>query len=273
MRRILTHRPLDVILAERHEPGTALRSELKDLYAPPFLFALSDFRGNFPGMVKRAGAYVTPATLPTRAEAWLAEVRAAVRPRPHLVVDPRRCALLVVDLVRYFAHPDGDAWLPAVEAILPNVLRLTEAWRRAGGLTVYTRHGHDGPHDLGMLGLFYSDYIEWETPAAQLVDVLTPGTGDLVLRKRTYDAFHGTDLEQELRSRGIDQVLVAGVLTHMCCATTARSAFVRGFETYLAVDATASSTEEFHRAALLTLADSVAILHSTDEVLARCAAT
>ena len=88
-----------------------------------------------------------------------------------------------------------------------------------------------------------------------------------MLGKETYDAFIGTELESLLGERGLDQVLVTGVLTHMCCETTARSAFCRGFEVYVAADATATSSEERHLGSLLSMADAVAVITSTEEVL------
>ena len=88
-----------------------------------------------------------------------------------------------------------------------------------------------------------------------------------MVRKTTYDAFLNTELEDILGSAGVDQVLVTGVLTHMCCETTARSAFCRGFEVYVAADATASSREELHLGSLVSMADSVAVIVGSEEVL------
>ncbi|MFC1540391.1 cysteine hydrolase, partial [Gemmatimonadota bacterium] len=86
--------------------------------------------------------------------------------------------------------------------------------------------------------------------------------------KNTYDAFLDTPLQLVLEEKGIEQVLVTGVLTHMCCETTARSAFCRGFEVYVAVDAMASKSEEHHLGSLHSMADSVAVMMSTREILA-----
>ncbi len=224
-------------------------------------------------MVKRSMPYFTLDNSSAKAATWLAEVRLAVRPRPHLELDPGRAALLVVDMVNYFAAPHGDAYLPASEAALRQLVRLIPEWREAGGTVVFTRHGHDGPQDTGMLGRFFSSYIAWGTTASELVPALQPRDGDIVLRKRTYDAFHETELQELLTAHGCEQVLIGGVLTHMCCATTARSAFVRGYATHLLVDGTATTTEALHLAALHTLADSVAILHGTSEVIHRCQST
>lgn len=220
-------------------------------------------------MVKRAAPYVTPETLPSRTAAWLEEVRSATRPRPQLRLEPRRCALLVIDLIRYFACAEGQAYLPAAAAVTPRILELVELWRRHGGPVVFTRHWHDGPEDLGTLGRFYSSYIA-AGPESELIPALRPRADDAVLRKRTYDAFVGTELEGLLRTSGASQVLITGVLTHLCCETTARAAFVRGFEVYFAADATATSAERFHLGTLAALADGFAVVHSVEEVRELC---
>ena len=221
----------------------------------------------------RTAGYVTPSSLAGRTRAWLGEVRASVPPRPGFELDPERCALLVIDMNRYFAHPDGRCYLPATAAIVPRIEALLDAWRARGGTIVRTRHGHEGPGDLGMMGKFWDDYIRAGEPEAEIVPQLGPAEGEIVIGKTTYDAFTGTDLERLLRERGVEQVLVTGVLTHMCCETTARSAFCRGFEVYVAADGTATSSEERQVNSLLAMADSVAVVLSVDEVLERCART
>jgi nicotinamidase-related amidase len=219
----------------------------------------------------RTQSYSPEEDLASKAASWLASIRARVAPRPQLVLDPDRCALLVIDMLVYFVHPSGRCHLPAGEAIIPNVRALLDCWRRRRGTVAFTRHGHLGPQDLGMLGRFFSDYIRAGEPEAAIVDALTPRPGENAFRKTTYDAFRGTGLEEVLRGAGVAQVLVTGVLTHMCVETTARSAFCRGFEVYVPVDAVASSDEEHHLSSLHNMADSVAMVTSVEEVLARCA--
>jgi nicotinamidase-related amidase len=221
----------------------------------------------------RTAEYVTARTLDSACRRWLAELRESTAARPALQLDPARAALLVIDMVRYFAEPGGRCFLPAAAVIAPRVAALVEAWHEQGGTVVFTRHGHEGPHDLGMLGRFFDDYIRAGEPESELIDTLEPGPGDTVLRKTTYDAFLGTPLAELLEERGHDQVLITGVLTHMCCETTARSAFCRGYEVYLAADGSASSSERRHLASLEALADAVAVVLSTEEILERCAAS
>jgi isochorismate hydrolase len=221
----------------------------------------------------RTASYVTEETLGGRTRAWLKTVRSAVSARPHLTLDPARCGLLVVDMLNYFATPGQRCYLPATAAITPRISALLTGWRQMGAPVLYTQHCHKGAEDLGMLGLFFSDHIHAGQPEAEIIPALAAGPGEPVLPKTTYDAFLDTPLASMLQQRGCSQLLVTGVLTHMCCETTARAAFCRGFEVYVAADAMASSSEKLHLNSLLAMADSVAVVMSTAEVLKRCSAS
>ena len=224
-------------------------------------------------MVKRSSDYITGDTIDLKTAEWLEAVYSVNYRREHLIPHPSRCALLVIDMVRYFTDPGHRAFLPASEAIVPRIAALLEAWRTTGGMVVFTRHCHQGQDDLGMLGTFFSDHIRCGYPEAEIIDALTPRPHETVIRKNTYDAFLHTGLEEMLRLREISQVLVTGVLTQMCCETTARAAFTRGFETFVAADATASFAESFHLNSLTSLASCAAVITSGDEVLDRCNTT
>ena len=219
----------------------------------------------------RTIAYCTERNADAKTAEWLGRVRESAAPRPHLVLDPAKAALLVVDMLVYFADPAGRCFLPAALPAAARIRAILDAWRGRGGPVVFTRHGHEGVGDLGMLGRFFSDYIKDGEPDAAIIGSLAPAPGEAVFRKTTYDAFLGTPLEPTLRDRGVEQVVVTGVLTHMCVETTARAAFCRGFEVYVPVDAAASSSEERHVGSLLAMADAVAIATSAKEVIARCA--
>jgi nicotinamidase-related amidase len=218
----------------------------------------------------RTAAYITASTAEAKTGEWLARVRDSVPSRPHLRLQPKKAALLVIDMLRYFAAPEGRCLLPAAPIAAGRIAALLAAWRSFGGTIVFTRHAHSGPDDLGMLGRFFDDYIHVGEPDSEIIDTLRPKPGETVLRKVTYDAFHGTSLQAVLEEQGSEQVVITGVLTHMCCETTARSAFCRGFEVYVGADVTASSSEERHLQSLLAMADSVAIILGSGEILERC---
>lgn len=205
--------------------------------------------------------------LDEKTQSWIETIRRDIRPRPNLVLELNRAALLVVDMLQYFTDPSGRCYLPASRHIVPNITHLLQLMRRHLRPIVFTRHCHDGEHDLGMLGKFFSDYIKEGLPEAQIIEPLSPQKNEIVFEKKTYDAFYDTPLLDVLTRLGVSQVIITGVLTHMCCETTARSAFCRGFEVYLPVDALATTSEQLHLGSLFSLSDSVAIPTSTNEIL------
>jgi nicotinamidase-related amidase len=218
----------------------------------------------------RAEAYIEEFNIDAKVDGWLGRIRDTAVPRPHLQLRPSKCALIVIDMINYFAAADGRCFLPAVSAILPRIQNILNAWRNLEGTIVFTRHGHTGAGDLGMMGRFYSSYININQPESEIIKVLSPRPDEKIVRKTTYDAFNGTDLKDYLTEAGVSQVLVTGALTHLCCETTARSAFCHGFEVYFAVDATATTTEQLHFGSLSALADGFAVVMSEKEIIERC---
>ena len=81
-----------------------------------------------------------------------------------------------------------------------------------------------------------------------------------LFRKASMMPFIRRDLEKLLREKGVTQVVICGVMTHLCCETTARSAFMRGFEVFFPVDGTATYNLAFHRASLINLAHGFATI-------------
>ncbi len=214
----------------------------------------------------RGEAFVNTGNIDVRLSEWLTVISGHARPRPHLVLRPRKCALLVVDMLRYFAHPRGRFYLPSTGAIVPRIGKLLELWRNSGRTVVFTRHCHSGPDDLGMLGKFFGDYIRCDGEDSRIIRELRPLSTERVFRKNTYDAFQGTGLDEFLEGEGIEQVLVTGVLTHLCCETTARSAFVRGYEVYVPADGLTTTSEALHVGSLTGLATGFAVVTSTEAV-------
>jgi len=116
------------------------------------------------------------------------------------------------------------------------------------------------------MGRWWRRLILEGTDAAEIAPELRR-RGMSVIAKAQYDAFHGTTLEAQLQSRGVSQVVITGVMTHLCCDTTARSAFVRGFDVFLPVDGSATYTEALHCASLYALAHGVGRPLFIDDVM------
>ena len=178
---------------------------------------------------------------------------------------PAQSALLVLDMQDYFIEAASHAWVPSAAAILPGIQALVEAYQGRGWPVIFTQHLNT-PADAGQMAAWWRELLTAENPLSQVTPQLEPAQGQ-VIPKSQYDAFYATPLEARLRKLGVSQVVVCGLMTHLCCETTARSAFVRGFEVFFCVDGTATYNEDFHRASLLNLAHGFAALALVKELL------
>lgn len=178
--------------------------------------------------------------------------------------EPAHAALIVLDMQQYFLNPGSHAFVPSAEAILPRVQELAGVFRRKGQSIILTRHLNT-QGNAGAMAEWWADLIHEDDPASEIIKELDDPQA-IRIEKTQYDAFHKTGLEERLRSLYITQVVIAGVLTHLCCETTARSAFMRGFKVFFAVDGTATYHEDFHRATLLNLSHGFAVPVLVDDI-------
>jgi ureidoacrylate peracid hydrolase len=192
-------------------------------------------------------------------------------------IDPRRTALLVIDLQRGLVSPGQPFTVPGALEMLPNVVALADALRRAGGTVVFTRHSFadTGPQAIPA----------WQRAApalAAMSEIFRPGldghavdpqlpvlSSDLVIDKYRFSALaqHSSALAGILVERKIDTVIVTGVVTNCCCESTARDASMQGWRTLVASDANAAMSDEEHDAALINLARSFADVRVTDSII------
>lgn len=181
---------------------------------------------------------------------------------------PERSALLVIDMQRFFLEESSHSYLPGARAIIGNVRRLVDSYRRLGRPVIFTRHALLKDEQPGIMGSWWGDVLRDEDELSQIAPELEPRPGERVLRKTRYSAFSGTELEVILSRAKVDQILITGVMTHLCCDTTARDAFVRDFGVFFAIDGTASENDDLHVASLKALTDGFVIPVTTKEVLA-----
>lgn len=210
-------------------------------------------------------AYFTGTTIDAVSQQLLREL--APRKREVARPFPDGSALLVLDMQRFFLDPGSHAHVPSAPAIVPRLRRLAELFLAAGRPVIRTRHANT-PADAGAMARWWRELLSPDSPAAEFVPELRlPGAP--VVAKTQYDAFFRTDLEDLLRARGVSRVVVTGVMTHLCCETTARAAFVRGFDVLFPVDGTATYDLDFHRSALRNLAHGFATLTLVHDLLAQ----
>lgn len=179
-------------------------------------------------------------------------------------IDPATTALVIIDMQIIFA----DLWSGADnERDLKRLKDLVKVARTANCLIVRTQHGHTNPEiDGGMLHQWWSSSIMAGSPVHDFMPDFQMEDGDILISKKRYSAFLDTPLEEILRGRGIKTVIIAGVLTNLCCETTARDAFVRDFEVIFLIDGTATQSEAMQRSSLLNLGFGFAYLQSCREI-------
>lgn len=189
---------------------------------------------------------------------------ASSRPR-ELALIPEQVALLVLDMQDYFLRPESHAYIPTAATIIPGLQQLIAAFVRRQWPIVFTQHLNTAAN-AGMMTGWWRDLITADNPLSAITTKLDTRAGQ-VLQKTQYDAFYQTDLEARLHQHNVHQVIVCGVMTHLCCETTARSAFVRGFEVIFPVDGTATYNRKFHLATLTNLAHGFAHLTQVSTLL------
>jgi len=186
-------------------------------------------------------------------------------PRPRQKLDLARSALLMLDMQDFFLDVDSHAYIPSAQDILPRLDVLRETYATLGLPIVWTRHVNTEA-DAANMSRWWRDIISAEHPLSGILSVLDTSQG-ILIEKTQYDAFYNTHLEEYLRERDVEQVLISGVMTHLCCETTARSAFMRGFDVFFLIDGTATYNEDFHRATLQNLSHGFANLILSEDVV------
>ena len=176
-----------------------------------------------------------------------------------------RSAVIVTDLQNYFLNPESHAFIPSASAVLPNIKKLISFFKEINRPVIFTKHTNNKENAASMK-YWWKDLMLENSRDAEL-DAELDMPGNIILEKHQYDAFHGTDLEGLLLKNNVLFPVVCGVMTNLCCETTTRSAFVRGFRPLLPLDATAAYNREFHLATFRNLKFGFSPLMTTEEAI------
>jgi isochorismate hydrolase len=175
-------------------------------------------------------------------------------------VNPEHAALLVIDMQKFFQR--------IVQPILKNLPRVIQTCRQEDVPIIFTQHGHtDPPADGGALGQWWGEVILHGTKEWEFLPEILIESRDKILPKKRYSAFYETDLEDFLRSKGVQDLIISGVMTNLCCETTARDAFMRDYRVFFLIDGTATGKDEHHLATLKNLGFGFSYLITCDELI------
>lgn len=196
-------------------------------------------------------------------------------------LEPARTALIVVDMQDAFVAEGAAIETPAARDIVPNINRLATATREAGGTVVWIVSTY-GPKPEDYWPTFFDHVMSPEAAArfrGALIDgcdshgiyaPLAVAVDDPVISKNRFGAFVGSGgrLEELLRGKNIDTLLITGTVTNMCCETTAREAAMLSFKTIMVADANAGRNQAEHDAALTAFLIGMGDVHNTNDVIA-----
>lgn len=176
-----------------------------------------------------------------------------------------KTALVLIDLQRGITGRDVAPY-PA-STVVENAVRLVEAFRRATLPIVFVRVSMTPDTALKPL----VDNPQNFPPPQPGWDELDPSLGiqpsDIVVTKRNWGAFYGTDLDLQLRRRDVTRIAIGGIATHIGVESTARDAFERNYKLLFVEDAMAAMAAQEHEHACSVIFPRMGIIRSTDEVV------
>jgi len=212
--------------------------------------------------------YVTVENIESKTQTWLEQIRPFNQHEMRLNV--AASALLVVDMQRFFLDAASPTFTCGGVAILPRVKSLLDAFRRAERPVIFSQHvHHPGDIDSGIMGWWWQGKCLEGSPESEIHPKLAPLPGEKVVPKHRYSAFYNTDLETVLRCLKLEDLVIAGVMTNMCCESTVRDAYYRDYRVFLPADGSGSINEEMHLASLLNLAFGFAYVTTCDAIAAQ----
>lgn len=200
-----------------------------------------------------------------------------------LRLEPGRTALLIVDMQRGFVDPGQAMEVPPARETVPVIRALLEGFRGKRLPVVFSEFTYspavpllvgelhpehrpappDGPRGFGAPS---SSCLEGD-PSAVTIDALAPRADELVVRKRWYDAFAGTELDGALRARGVTSLVITGTMTDICVLSTVVGAFNREYRVSVVEDGVATLWPDIQRATLDIVARAFGRVVQSREVL------
>lgn len=215
--------------------------------------------------------YVTADTIHKKVKDWLRVIE-PYNLHP-MELNPEKAALLVIDMQNDFLLDTAPLFTEGGKAVVPNVKKIITVCRKAKIPVIYTAHEHEDPaRDGGMTAWWWPELMAKKalvsgSTGTAIHTELTPRSDEKVIYKHRYSAFYNTDLEIVLRGLKVDDLIITGLMTNICCESTARDGFFRDFRIFFLADGTGSVAEELHVGTLRALAYAFAYVTTVEEIL------
>jgi len=189
-----------------------------------------------------------------------------------LHIDAARTALVIIDLQK------GIVAMPTApheaRAVILNAAKLADAFRKKK-MPVFLVHVTPSVDMKDALRPAADNPMQRSSPMApewaELVPEMGPESDDFVITKRQWGAFYGTELDLQLRRRGVDTIVLCGISTNIGVESTARFAYELGYQQVFVEDAMAAHSKDAHDHTVQTTFPRIGRVRTTDEILAALA--
>jgi len=157
-------------------------------------------------------------------------------------------AFVVIDMLNDFVQEQGALYVgEAGRRVIPVIMRELTKARNEGWPVIYVCDQHyEGDQEFKM----FPSHCLVGSKGSKICAELVPQAGDLVIPKRRYSGFYGTDLDLCLRERGVQELVLTGVCTNICVLYTAADARMRNYRVTVIKEGVASFDEKAHLFAL-----------------------
>jgi len=211
--------------------------------------------------------YVTKETLRDKNSEWKRILK--LYNTHQLKLDVRSSALLVIDMQKFFLNPESLTFTEGGLAIVENIRDLIQTYRQHSLPVIYTCHVHKSAQmDGGIMSWWWKGICLEGTEESKVFEEIKPLPQEKIVFKNRYSAFYNTDLETVLRCLGVKDLVITGIMTNLCCESTARDAYFRDYRVFFLLDATGSVNEDLHVASLKNIAFGFGYVTDTSDILA-----
>lgn len=181
---------------------------------------------------------------------WKKELE-SIRKVPTSLFTIQSAALLILDMQNNFLSPVSHAFIPSSSTIIPPIQTLIKHFSENDRPIFFTKHTNAESFSDPMHNWWHHD-IQRDSDAAKISSQLWHFTYP-VIEKHAYNAFHNTKMHALLSAAHVLDLVIVGVMSHLCCESTARVGFQLGYRIWVPMDTTASYTEAFHLGTLRAL--------------------
>jgi nicotinamidase-related amidase len=184
-----------------------------------------------------------------------------------LKINPQKTALVVIDLQKGIASIPTEPY-PSKVVIENTVKILTEC--RKNNMTVFLVHVSPSPDFKDALRPVSESTFQssgYNPSWSEFVPELNIQPSDFLITKRQWGAFYGTELDLQLRRRGIDTIILCGISTNFGVESTARFAYEFGFNQIFVSDAMAARSKEEHNNSLKFIFPRLGLIRNTNEII------